>query len=122
MEQLNILEKNIAKKDFDRVSGVLVDLMNIVPKTAPKNGLSQNFILEDFEQYLTKLITHDVLSNREERFAVIDFLYKLQARREAIALMSRASNMDEIKKASKSLGRKMAVPQTEPFGVSIAKQ
>ena len=124
MEQLNIIEKekNIAKKDFDKVSPILIDLMNVSPKKGSSNGRNSGFVLEDFEKILTKLITQDVLATKAERFAVIDLLYKIQARREAIAIMSGEWDIKEIEKASESLGRKMAVPQTEPFGTVIIRR
>lgn len=124
MEQLNILEKEkkSLKKDFDKVSPILIELMTISPKKETSNGRNQNFVLKDFEQFLMKLITHDILPTREDRFAVINFLYKIQARREAIAFMTGELDMEEIEKASESLGKKMAVPKTEPFGVSISQR
>ena len=112
-------EKNIAQKDFDKVSPILIDLMNLSPKNGATNGQNPRFVLEDFEKFLTKLITQDVLPTKKERFAVIDFLYKIQARREAVAISSGELDMEEIKKASESLGRKMATPKTEPFGTAV---
>ena len=124
MEQLNIIEKekNIAKKDFDKVSPILINLMNVSPKKGSNNGRNSGFVLEDFERFLTKLITQDILPTKAERFAVIDLLYKIQARREAIAILSGEWDIKEIEKASESLGKKMAVPKTEPFGVSISQR
>lgn len=121
MAQLDRVEKerNIAQKDFDKVSPILIDLMNLSPKNGSNNGQNSGFVLEDFEKFLTKLITQDVLPTKKERFTVINFLYKIQARREAIAISSGELDIEEIKKASESLGRKMATPQSEPFGTAI---
>jgi hypothetical protein len=123
MEQLNLLEreKNIIRKDFDSVSNVLVNLMNMSPKKASNNGYNQSFLLEDFEKFLMKLLTHDVLPTREERSAVAKFLHKIHSRREEIALMAGELDKEEIERAAVSLGRKWTVPENEPFGVSIAQ-
>jgi hypothetical protein len=123
MEQLNILEreKNIIRKDFDSVSNVLVDLMNVSPKKASNNGYNQSFVLEDFEKFLMKLLTHNVLPTKEERFAVVNFLHKIHTRREEIALMRGELDSEEIEKAAANLGRKWAVPENDPFGVSLAR-
>lgn len=123
MEQLDILEKekNIIRKDFDSVSNVLVDLMNVSPKKASNSSYNQSFVLEDFEKFLMKLLTHDVLPTREERAAVAKFLHKIHSRREEIALMTGELDSEEIEKAAVSLGRKWTVPENEPFGVSLAR-
>ncbi len=73
MEELNILEKelNLIQKDFDNVSSVLVNLMNVASKKQDIQN-QPRFVLKDFEQYLIKLMTHDVLPTKKERFAVRD--------------------------------------------------
>lgn len=123
MEQLDVLEreKNIIRKDFDSVSNVLVDLMNVTPKKASNNGDNQSFVLEDFEKFLMKLLTHDVLPTRDERAAVAKFLHKIHSRREEIALMTGELDSEEIERAAVSLGRKWTVPENEPFGVRLAQ-
>ncbi len=85
------------------------------------NGYNQSFVLEDFEKFLMKLLTHDVLPTRDERAAVAKFLHKIHSRREEIALMTGELNKEEIEKAAISLGRKWTVPENEPFGVSLAQ-
>ena len=112
-------EKNIAQRDFDKVSPILIDLMNFSSKNGSNSGQNSGFVLEDFEKFLTKLITQDVLPTKKERFAVLDFLYKIQARREAIAISSGELDIEEIRKASENFAKKMAAPQSEPFGTAI---
>jgi hypothetical protein len=120
MAHLNIEEAIIIKKDFDSLSTVLVDLLNVLPKKELTDGYNQSLVLEDFEKFLMKLLTHNVLPTREERFAVANFLHKIHSRREAIALMTGKLDIDEIQKAGESLGRKWTVPENEPFGVSLS--
>jgi hypothetical protein len=124
MEQLNMLSKdrNIAINDFNNVSNVLVDLMNVLPKKELGNGQNQNFVLEDFEKYLTKLLTQNVLKTREERAAVTKFLYKIHARREEIAILTGELDIEEIKNTSGNLGKRMAMSENEPFGISVSKR
>ncbi len=98
-----------------------MDLMNVMPKKVANNGYNQSFVLEDFEKFLIKLLTHDVLPTREERFAVANFLHKIHSRREEIALMTGELDSEEIERAAVSLGRKWTVPENEPFGVSLAQ-
>ena len=119
MAHINSLEDTITKKDFDNLSTVLVNLLNVVPLNNEQN---QSFVLEDFEKFLLKLLTHNVLSTREERFAVADFLHKIHSRREAIAVMTGEIDMEEVKRAAENLGRKWAVPENESFGVGIAQR
>jgi hypothetical protein len=112
MEERNILEKelNLIQKDFDNVSNVLVNLMNVAPKK--QDVLSQpRFVLEDFEQYLIKLMTHDVLPTKKERFAVANLLHKIQSRREAIALLTGELTLEDIKDTSGNLGKRMAMSE-----------
>jgi hypothetical protein len=112
MEERNILEKelNLIQKDFDNVSNVLVNLMNVAPEK--QDLLSQpRFVLEDFEQYLIKLMTHDVLPTKKERFAVANLLHKIQSRREAIALMTGELTLEDIKDTSGNLGKRMAMSE-----------
>ena len=52
------------------------------------NDYNKSFVLEDFEKFLMKLLTHDVLPTREERSAVAKFLHKIHSRREEIALIT----------------------------------
>lgn len=124
MEQLNLLSKdrNIAINDFNNVSNVLVDLMNVLPEKELSNGQNQNFVLEDFEKYLTKLLTQNVLKTREERAAVAKFLYKIHARREEIAIMTGELDIEEIRDTSGNLGKRMAMSENEPFGISASKR
>jgi hypothetical protein len=124
MEQLNMLSKdrNIAINDFNNVSNVLVDLMNVLPEKELSNGQNQNFVLEDFEKYLTKLLTKNVLKTREERAAVTNFLYKIHARREKIAILTGELDIEEIKNTSGNLGKRMAMSENEPFGISVSKR
>ena len=44
------------------------------------------------------------------------------SRREAIAVMTGEIDMEEIKRAAESLGRKWTVPENEPFGVGISQR
>ena len=118
MSHINSLEDTIIKKDFDNLSTVLVNLLNVVPLNNEQN---QSFVLEDFEKFLIKLLTHNVLSTKAERFAVADFLHKIHSRREAIALMTGEIDMEDIKKTSEALGKRMAMPENEPFGVGISQ-
>jgi inhibitor of KinA sporulation pathway (predicted exonuclease) len=122
MAHINMLEDVIIKKDFDNLSTVLVDLLNVIPKKEVNNGQNQSFVLEDFEKFLMKLLTHNVLPTREERFAVANFLHKIHSRREAIAVMTGEIDMEEIKKTSEGLGKRMAIPETEPFGIALSKR
>ena len=118
MAHISSLEDTIIKKDFDNLSTVLVDLLNFVPLN---NGQNQSFVLEDFEKFLMKLLTYNVLPTKAERFAVADFLHKIHSRREAIALMTGESNREDIKKTSEGLGKRMAMPETEPFGIGLSQ-
>jgi hypothetical protein len=122
MAHLNVEHEIVIKKDIDNVINVLVDLFNQTPEKELKNIQKQGFALENFEQFLIKLMTHDVLPTREERFAVAKLLHKIQSRREAIALMNGEIDMEEIKRTSKSLGKRMAMPENEPFGISVSKR
>ena len=119
MAHINSLEDTIIKKDFDNLSTVLVDLFNVVPLNNEQN---QSFVLEDFEKFLMKLLTHNVLSTKAERFAVADFLHKIHSRREAIAVMTGEIDMEEVKRAAESSGKKWTVPENEPFGVGISQR
>jgi hypothetical protein len=112
MEELNILEKelNLIQKDFDNVSSVLVNLMNVAPKKQDTQS-QPRFVLEDFEQYLIKLMTHDVLPTKKERFAVANLLHKIQSRREAIAFMTGELTMEDIRDTSGNLGKRMAMSE-----------
>jgi hypothetical protein len=113
MEELNILEKelNLIQKDFDNVSSVLVNLMNVASKK--QDILSQpRFVFEDFEQYLIKLVTHDVLPTKKERFAVANLLHKIQSRREAIALITGELIMEDIKNTLGNLGIRMGMSES----------
>jgi hypothetical protein len=66
---------------------------------------------EDFEQFLIKLMTHDVLPTKKERFAVANLLHKIQSRREAIALLTGELTMEDIKDTSGNLGKRMAMSE-----------
>ena len=122
MAHLALENDTIIQKDIENVTDILADLLNVIPEKEFKSIQNQTFILENFEQFLIKLMTHDVLPTREERFKVITFLHKIQSRREAIALMSGELDIGEIKKASENLGKKWTVPENEPFGISVSKR
>ena len=122
MAHLALENDTIIQKDIENVTDILVDLLNVIPEKEFKSIQNQTFILENFEQFLIKLMTHDVLPTREERFKVITFLHKIQSRREAIALMRGELDIEEIKKASENLGKKWTVPENEPFGISVSKR
>ena len=119
MAHINNLEDTFIKKDFDNLSTVLVDLLNVIPLS---NGQNQSFVLEDFEKFLIKLLTHNVLPTKAKRFAVADFLHKIHSRREAIAVMTGEIDMEDIKKTSEGFGKRMAMPENEPFGVGISQR
>jgi hypothetical protein len=122
MAHLDLENDTIVQKDIENVTDVLLDLLNVIPGKEFKRVQNQAFVLENFEQFLIKLMTHDVLPTKEERFKVITFLHKIQSRREAIALMRGELDIEEIKKASENLGKKWTVPENEPFGVSVSKR
>jgi hypothetical protein len=122
MAHLDLENDTIVQKDIENVTDVLLDLLNVIPEKEFKRVQNQAFVLENFEQFLIKLMTHDVLPTKEERFKVITFLHKIQSRREAIALMRGELDIEEIKKASENLGKKWTVPENEPFGVSVSKR
>jgi hypothetical protein len=122
MAHLDLENDTIVQKDIENVTDILLDLLNVIPEKEFKRVQNQAFVLENFEQFLIKLMTHDVLPTKEERFKVITFLHKIQSRREAIALMRGELDIEEIKKASENLGKKWTVPENEPFGVSVSKR
>jgi hypothetical protein len=122
MAHLDLENDTIVQKDIENVTDILLDLLNVIPGKEFKGVQNQAFVLENFEQFLIKLMTHDVLPTKEERFKVITFLHKIQSRREAIALMRGELDIEEIKKASENLGKKWTVPENEPFGVSVSKR
>jgi hypothetical protein len=122
MAHLDLDNDTIVQKDIENVTDILMDLLNVIPKKEFKSVQNQAFVLENFEQFLTKLMTHNVLPTKEERLKVITFLHKIQSRREAIALISGELDIEEIKKASENLGKKWTVPENEPFGVSVSKR
>jgi hypothetical protein len=122
MAHLDLENDTIVQKDIENVTDILLDLLNVIPEKEFKRVQNQSFVLENFEQFLIKLMTHDVLPTKEERFKVITFLHKIQSRREAIALMRGELDIEEIKKASENLGKKWTVPENEPFGVSVSKR
>jgi hypothetical protein len=120
MAHLNLENEVVFKKDIDKVTDVLVDLFNFTPTKEAKSIQNQALVLENFEQFLIKLLTTDVLPTREQRFEVANFLYKIQLKRETIALMKGELDMEDIKKAAESLGKKWTIPETEPFGIGIS--
>jgi hypothetical protein len=111
MEHLNLKSEFFTQKDMDDLINVLVDLMNYVPKKELDNGQNQDFILEDFEKYLTKLLTQNVLKTREQRASVVKFLYKIHARREEIAIMTGEIDIEDIKNTLGNLGKRMAMSE-----------
>lgn len=122
MAHLNLENDSIVQKDIENVADLLLDLLNMIPKKELKSIQNQTFVLENFEQFLIKLMTNDVLPTREERFKVANFLHKIQSRREAIALMNGEIDMEEVKKSAENLGKKWTIPEHEPFGISVSKR
>ncbi len=122
MAHLNVEHTSIIQKDLDNVTNVLVDLFNISPNVEPKHIKNQHFALENYEHFLIKLMTYDVLKTREERLAVANLLHKIQSRREEIALITGELTIEDIEDTSGNLGKRMAIPDNEPYGFSFSSR